>query len=325
VISLVRVELVNKSINDASKGLDVSHLANRGNLFFATHVINERVTHVLAHCKSEGIDSVVITLLLVLEHPRLKEWLPPDIRVIDEEYTTTRDCSGCGVSQVRDFKNKSHFRGKRDTLLRHECQHFVVVHDSVTRLNPLRVNITIKNDPLVELRKLVGTIILVHISHNDREHTVLPLLGLRVHATEKFIRGNGLGVDNVVNSLLTTSVESLGSHLPYGSLTTTWVTDNEARVTHFKNFSVVDTLHDEEIFSLETSFLGVLLNISLEDDISLGVSLNTWEEIVNETEENATIIDNNLGPVEITKSSHENLVFNDIGFSSLQFTSLSEH
>jgi len=113
--------------------------------------------------------------------------------------------------------------------------------------------------------------------------------------------------------------------LPDCGLTATGITDDKARVTHFKDFSIVDALHHEEIFCLEACLLSILLDIRLEIDISLGFSLNTWEEIVDQTEENATIIDNNLWPVKITQGSHENFVLNYIRFSSLQFTGLSKH
>jgi len=76
-------------------------------------------------------------------------------------------------------------------------------------------------------------------------------------------------------------VEGLGSHLPDSCLTASGVTNNEARVTHFKNFSKVHTLGNEQILGLKTCLFGVVLHIFEEIDISLGFDLNTWEEIVN--------------------------------------------
>jgi len=159
---------------------------------------------------------------------------------------------------MRNFKNKSHFWCERNSFLGHKGEYLVIVHDSVARLDPLRVNITIKNDPFVELGSLVRTIVLVHISHDDREDTVFPFLSLRVHATKKLIGCNGLRINNIKDSFLSTAVEGLSSHLPNSCLTATWVTNNEATVTYFKNFSIVDTLCHKEILSLKTCFLRVV-------------------------------------------------------------------
>jgi len=56
-------------------------------------------------------------------------------------------------------------------------------------------------------------------------------------------------------------VEGFGCHLPDCSLTTSGVTNNEARMTHFKNFSKVDTLGNEEILWLKACLFGVVLYI----------------------------------------------------------------
>jgi hypothetical protein len=67
------------------------------------------------------------------------------------------------------------------------------------------------------------------------------------------------------------------------------------------------------------------LYIFEEVDIGLGFNFNTWEEIVNKTLEDAAIIDNNLGPVEVSEGSLENNIFKNIWLSSLQLTCLSKH
>jgi len=103
-----------------------------------------------------------------------------------------------------DLEKQSHWRGEGNSLLRHECEHFVVVHDSVERFNPLRINITIEYDPLVLMVGLVSAIVLVHVSHDDRQDAILPLFRLRVHATEKLIGGDCLWIDDIVDSVNST-------------------------------------------------------------------------------------------------------------------------
>jgi hypothetical protein len=96
-------------------------------------------------------------------------------------------------------------------------------------------------------------------------------------------------------------------------------------MSNIKNFRKLDTFKDETFVRLETTSFGAISNSSLESFIDLWWSNNSWEEIVNETKEDLSILDNNLWPVEISKTSHENNFLINIWFSSLETTSLSKY
>jgi hypothetical protein len=57
---------------------------------------------------------------------------------------------------------------------------------------------------------------LVLISHDHGHNTVLPLLGLNVHATVQLVGGYGLGVNNVPLGVPTTMVKGVTQVLPDG-------------------------------------------------------------------------------------------------------------
>lgn len=99
-------------------------------------------------------------------------------------------------------------------------------------------------------------------------------------------------------------------------------------MTHFKNFRKFNALLYETFLSLEGERSGLLASLradSKQDFILLGLGFNAWEEISNETKEDRTIINSNLGHVEITEGSHQNDLFGNIGVGTLKLTGLSEH
>ena len=71
------------------------------------------------------------------------------------------------------------------------CMNYlVVVHDSVERLNPHWVNVSIQHNPLWVVIGEVG-----HVSHDGGEQAVLPLSCGWVDEAKQLICGDGLGVD----------------------------------------------------------------------------------------------------------------------------------
>ena len=128
-----------------------------------------------------------------------------------------------------------------------------------------------------------------------------------------------------MNSVLLSKSLSISEGAPDGGLTTTWISNDEAAVTHLKDFSQLDALEDETFFSLETSFSGDGSNPALKLHINLWSGLDSWEEISNETKEDLPVVDDNLWPVEISQTSHEDEILTDVWFSSFESTSLSEY
>jgi hypothetical protein len=83
-------------------------------------------------------------------------------------------------------------------------------------------------------------------------------------------------------------------------------------MTHFENFSHLDTLGNEALLSLERERSVGLADIDTvlaEVFIRASGGVKAGEEITNEALENITILNNNLGGVEITKGTHENNFF----------------
>ena len=88
------MKLVILIVDNASKGLEASHVAAWCNLFTMLQFFKIVLTTVLGEEQSEGDDSSLILLLnLVLVQPCVNVWPPADISVIDVQDTTTRDSS----------------------------------------------------------------------------------------------------------------------------------------------------------------------------------------------------------------------------------------
>ena len=96
-------------------------------------------------------------------------------------------------------------------------------------------------------------------------------------------------------------------------------------MSNIKNFRKLDNFEDETFIWLETRGDGAISDSFLKNFIDLWWSNNSWEKIIDKTEEDLSILDNNLWPVEISKTSHENDFLINIWFSSLKTTSLSEY
>mmetsp|Transcript_20734 Transcript_20734/g.31850 ORF Transcript_20734/g.31850 Transcript_20734/m.31850 type:complete len:616 (-) Transcript_20734:4614-6461(-) len=96
-------------------------------------------------------------------------------------------------------------------------------------------------------------------------------------------------------------------------------------MSNHKDLSQLHALEHEAVFSLEVLLLGRASDDSLEAEVNLRVSLDSGEEIVDQTEEDGSVLDDNLGPVEISETSHEDEILTDVGLGSLETTSLSEY
>lgn len=129
--------------------------------------------------------------------------------------------------------------------MRHEGQHLVVIHDSVEGLDPLWINITIEDDPLIFVLWLVRAIVLVHVSHDDRQDTIFPFLRFRVHATEQLIGGNSLWIYDIKDSILVTKFGGLSESLPDSCLSRSWVTNNEDTMPNINNLLKLHNLENE--------------------------------------------------------------------------------
>lgn len=154
-------------------------------------------------------------LLLGAFEPTVHVRNPANIGAVDVEHTGTTSSSGRGVSQVGNLENETHASGQENTIVRHQGQDFVVVHDRVQGLNPFRVDITIQDTPLVHLVVLVFFFAFGLGLHDHGQDTVLPFLSLAVAAVE-FVGGDSLWVQGVVFGSLPVVVLQTDEGLPDG-------------------------------------------------------------------------------------------------------------
>jgi hypothetical protein len=180
------------------------------------------------------------------------------------------------------------------------------------------------------VRFLEGRITFVHVSHDDGKSTILPVLGLRVDETVKLIGSHSFGINDLSNSVhVSEDVISTSKSLPDGSLTGSWVTNDEDGVSNTKDLMELDTFGYKTEFSLNLDLEVLGLTSLNEFDLELRgcerKGLQVCEESINQTTENGPIVGNNLGVVEIFQTSHENKSLGIIRGSSLKTTSLSQH
>ena len=84
------------------------------------------------------------------------------------------------VLQVTNLKDHPHVVLERNTLITGQREHAVIVHHAVHRLDPIRVEVAVEDDPLVVA--VLGYVcgLCPKVAHDHREHAVLPLTGREV-------------------------------------------------------------------------------------------------------------------------------------------------
>jgi len=95
-------------------------------------------------------------------------------------------------------------------------------------------------------------------------------------------------------------------------------------MTHDEDFSKLNTLLDEGVFGLSTSLDSNFLASNLKLFVLSSGWIHLGEQIVNEILEDLTILDNNLGQVEISEGSHKEFVLTTFWVLSLEATGLSQ-
>ena len=118
--------------------------------------------------------------------------------------------------------------------------------------------------------------------------------------------------------------ESLSHIFPNSSLGDTWGTNDEHTVTYDEDFSQFDALLNVAIFRLSTSLDSNFCTCDFKGLVLCSRWVHVGEQIVDKIFEDLSIVNNNLGQVEISEGSHENLILATIRVLSLQATSLSE-
>jgi hypothetical protein len=163
-----------------------------------------------------------------------------------------------------------------------------------------------------------------HISHDAREKTVLPFSSGWVDDTKKLIVCDNFRVQINANGFsfhvgvgLLEGSENLGFTSASG-------TDDEDGVTDVEQFFELDNLEAEGVFGLQLEIEDGLLYHSLQLWETLSRNVHGWEQVTDKTEEDGHIVSDDLGNVEISEGSHENLIFGATAIRSLESASDDE-
>eukprot|EP00965_Chrysotila_dentata_P228878 6196860-Pleurochrysis_carterae.AAC.1 len=89
----------------------------------------------------------------------------------------------------------------------------VVVEDRVERLDPLRVDVPVADDPRLDLGRLAH-----HLARARRQHAVEPLASVHVHVAEQLLARHRLWVHHVLGDALPELRQRDAQHAPHGRL-----------------------------------------------------------------------------------------------------------
>jgi len=214
-------------------------------------------------------------VLLLSSDPGLNVSLPlVAIGVRDIENTGTGDSGRGGELQVTNLENETHVRLQHNTFVRGEGENLVVIHDRVHGLNPVGIEITIKDNPL-------GVVVLQLGKRTEglRHESINPLTSLNMHNTVKFVGGNDLGVKINNSSLFTVEILSLRKSLPGRGFTSTGGTHSENAMTNNQELTKLHNLKNEVLIGAELLLVDGLLDHAFETHVTGTRHNDTGEEI----------------------------------------------
>mmetsp|Transcript_27855 Transcript_27855/g.46608 ORF Transcript_27855/g.46608 Transcript_27855/m.46608 type:complete len:237 (+) Transcript_27855:4964-5674(+) len=232
----------------------------------------------LLHIAAEELDEER-HVLLVLEpvDPRVNHRGPPDVLCVDVDDTAAGHGGGRAVHHVVDLQQQAHGRGERDALVGGQREHLVVVHHCVHGLDPLRVDVAVQNDPLVQVRLVVG-----HVAEVDGDEPLLPLPRARVQKPVELVAGHRLWVDGLEDGLLAEVVLCAKERLPDRRLAASRRTQEEHRPPHDEDLPQLRDLQAEDVLRLVLELNRRLLDLGLElgEDLAGHQVERLGEEIV---------------------------------------------
>lgn len=120
--------------------------------------------------------------LLLLLHPRLGDAVDVDVFLGKENHTESGDCGGGGKLQIVGFEDEVDVVAEADSLTVRQREQVIVIKDGVKRFNPLRVDITVTNDPAEGLAGLFD-----NQTGRVCQNTVLELTRIVVHQSEELL------------------------------------------------------------------------------------------------------------------------------------------
>ena len=117
------------------------------------------------------------------------------------DHTATRHCSKRSVLQCLDFEHDANVRRKVKTLTVGQGQQFVVVKHRVQVLDPLRIDITIKDDPVT--LAIFATQVVDNLAKNASEQAIGPFAGCVVQGTVQLLFRHDFRIDHMADALYT--------------------------------------------------------------------------------------------------------------------------
>ena len=127
--------------------------------------------------------------------------------VAEPNHTATTDSGQSSILKRFDFEHDANIRRQTKTFTVRQSEQFVVVQDTVQVLNPLRIDITIEDDPVT--LAVFTTQVVDNLAENAREQTIGPLTGSAVEAAVKAFLGHDLRVNDMADTL--DAIDSLQS------------------------------------------------------------------------------------------------------------------
>eukprot|EP00982_Pelagococcus_subviridis_P002511 19187-Pelagococcus_subviridis.AAC.2 len=224
--------------------------------------------------------------------PRLHHRLPADVVLVQVNHAAARHRRGGAVHHVVDLEQKSHRVRQRDALVRREREHLVVVHHRVHGLDPLRVDVAVEDDPLIDVHLVVR-----HVAERHGHQPLLPFARGRVEESVELVAVHRLGVHRH-------RARFLAEHGP----------------PHAENLAELRDLQHESLLGLVPELHRGLHNLILERLVPLTRDLveHLGEEIVKETHEDAVVVRGELPEVEIAKRLQKHLVLGEVRLVALE-------
>jgi hypothetical protein len=117
----------------------------------------------------ETVEVLFVLISLLLVNPHGHVGVPTELIKVHEDHTCSRYCGRRGLSEVFNFKEKSHIGCKSNSVSVVEGEQLAVIKDGVHGLNPKGIYWAIQDHPLHV------SLLTAHLLEHVGKDTVLPL------------------------------------------------------------------------------------------------------------------------------------------------------
>ena len=116
------------------------------------------------------------------------------ILVTEEDHPHAWDSSRTRILQWVRLKYEIHIICETNALSVRQSQKMVVVQHTIERLNPLRINVSVTDNPWSSGQRLLD-----NWSSSSSQHSVEPFASVMIHVSEQLCARHGLRVHEVFN------------------------------------------------------------------------------------------------------------------------------